>query len=104
MKKLLLTFIALFFTGCASFNYRVVGWYNDDTSMLNSKIIFNNGKVAGVTGNPHITCYTKRGFLLADGLFVKIDGEYLIVDEFGTQYIYLQNNDLGNYCILGVQQ
>lgn len=101
MKKLLLAFIALFFTGCASFNYKVVGWYNDDTTILNNKVVFSNGQMANIVGNPHITCYTKRGFLLADGYFVKIQDEYLIVDEFGKNYVFLQRNDLGNYCVLG---
>jgi hypothetical protein len=103
MKKLLLAFFALFFTGCASFNYKVVGWYNDDTSVLNNKIVFSGGKVANIVGNPHIVCYTKRGVFLADGYFVKIENNYLIVDEFGRWYIGIKSNE-GNYCILGDRQ
>ena len=102
MKKLLLTFIAIFFTGCASFNYRVVGWYNDDASILN-KIVLSNGKVATVVGNPHITCYTKRGFKLGDGYFVTVEDGMLEIDEFGKRYVWVPNSK-ENYCILGEDQ
>lgn len=97
MKKLLFILTALFLTGCASFNYRVVGWYNMDSDG-ESKVLLDNGQTATIVGNPRITCRTRYGYLLADGLFVTVRGEYLIVDEWGTGYVYLQNNDLGNYC------
>ena len=97
MKK----FIPFLFllTSCASFHLRVVGWYNDDTSVLNSRLVLSDGRVAGVVGNPYITCYSKRGVKLADGYLVRVENGYLMVDEFGKDFVYVQNGN-GNYCVL----
>jgi hypothetical protein len=102
MKKLLPLLFLL--TGCASFNYRIVGWYNIEAPDPSSTVLLNNGQRVTIIGNPRITCYTKYNVELADGYFVKIEREYLVVDEFGKNYAYIQNNDLGNYCNLWEQK
>jgi len=96
MKKLLV--LSLLLTGCASVKYRVVGWYGVSTDTANH-VMLENGKVATIVGNPRITCYTDYGHLLADGYFVNLFGGYLVVDQFGKDYVWL--NDSGNYCVLG---
>jgi hypothetical protein len=97
MKNLI--FLSLFLTGCASLQYKVVGWGNSS-----NRVLLNNGNKANIVGNPRITCYTKYGFKLGDGFFVTVKDNYLIVDEFGKNYVWLEQNDLGNYCSLWNQQ
>lgn len=79
---------------------RIVGWYNDDSRVLNGKLAFNDGRTTNVIGNPLIACYTKYNVKIADGYMVRIEDGYLIVDQFGKDYIYVKNGG-GNYCILG---
>jgi hypothetical protein len=98
MTKKLLPILFLL-TGCASLPFRITGW-----STPGNKVTFSSGDVTWVEGNPRITCYTKFGFKLADGYFVKIEDEYLVVDEFGKDYVWLEDNDLGNYCTLWEQK
>jgi hypothetical protein len=86
--------LSLFLTGCVSLPFKVTGWNEPQ------QITFENGTKANVYGNPLVTCYTKYGDLLANGFFVTIRENYLIIDEFGVDYAWIENNDLGNYCIL----
>jgi len=99
MKKLLALFITIFFTGCSSLPFKITGWKDPS-----NRVTFNNGQAADIVGNPRISCYTKYGFKLTDGYFVKVQDNYLVVDEFGKGYVWLQNNDLDNYCILGERE
>lgn len=90
MKKLL-PFLFLL-TGCASFPFRVTGWNTPN------HVVLDDNQPAIVLGNPRITCRTTRGFVVADGLFVEINDEnYLVVDEFGKEYL-LVPNDPEIYC------
>ncbi len=92
MKKLII--LSLLLTGCAASRYKVVGWEE-----ATNKVLLNNGATAHILGNPRITCYTKHGFLLANGYFVKVEDNYLVIDEFGKDYIRVKNNQ-NNYCTL----
>ena len=95
MNKLYLVILALSLTACATFNVKLIGWYTNQPFVETA-----NHQFVEIVGNPRITCYTKYGYPLADGYFVKVEGEYLVVDEFGKDYVYIQDNDLGNYCML----
>jgi len=96
MKKLIC--LVLLLTGCATFNFRIVGWYNEDTEVLTS-----NGTFVRIIGNPRITCFTKAGTKLADGIFVTVHDNDLIVDEWGKDYVHVKN-DGNNYCKLWEQK
>jgi hypothetical protein len=101
MKKFLLLF-PLFLTSCASFHYRINAWYNEDPD--NSEVILlDNGSRVNIVGNPRITCYTSEGVKIADGLFVTIKDDELIVDEFGKAFVSVASAE-GNYCTLWEQK
>jgi len=101
MKKLLPLLLLL--TSCASLNYRIVGWYNVDAPDPSSKVLLNNGQWVTIVGNPRISCYNRKGTVIADGIFVRIQNGYLVVDEFGKNYAEIKNG-AGNYCSLWEQK
>jgi hypothetical protein len=92
MRKLILPLL-LFFSGCASVSYKVTGWGNDS-----DRLTFDNGKSVRVIGNPQITCYDKNGVMIANGLFVAVQGNYMEVDEWGVNYVWLADHNSGNWC------
>jgi hypothetical protein len=95
MKKLLFL-LPLLTMGCASLPFRITGW-NDNAN----RVFFENGESAHILGNPYVSCYNKNGFLIANGIFVYINSDYLIVDEWGSDYAFVRDSDSGNYCYLG---
>ena len=89
-------------TGCATFNHKLVSW--PDSSETGVRTV--DGQYLQIVGNPRVTCYNKQGNQLADGLFVRIEADhcsgdctFLVVDEFGKDYIRVRN-DQHNYCVL----
>lgn len=98
MRKLLL--LLPFLAGCATFSHKIVNWPDHEGILTADKQVIN------IVGNPRLTCYNKQGKVLADGLFVRVEDDrctgdctFLLVDEFGKDYIHVRNGE-GNYCVL----
>jgi hypothetical protein len=102
MKKLLFLLPLFILTSCASINYRVVGWYSPAPTDSTNQVLLENGQFVTIVGNPRLSCYTRYDEELADGIFVKVQDGFIVVDEWGTRFVWIPNN-LGNYCILGGQ-
>lgn len=88
MKKLLL-FLPLL-TGCASVRYAQTD---------HGQIVDEHKQSLSILGNPRMTCVDSKGKVIADGYFVyqQDDGAF-IIDEFGKQYLTVENPvcQLGN--------
>lgn len=91
MKRILLLLLPLL-TGCATLNPDITHWKNDF-------IVNADGRRVNIIGNPPIRCYNAYNRLLADGLFVKVEGNYVVVDQWGKGYAWIEDGD-GNHCIL----
>jgi len=98
VKKFL--FLSLFLMGCASINFRIVGWYNTDPDDIRNRVELSNGTKVSIIGNPRIACFNKENIKLTEGYFVTVENNYLVVDEYGKGYNRIPNG-LGNYCTLG---
>ncbi|MGH7974894.1 MAG: hypothetical protein ACREBR_05165 [bacterium] len=101
MKNLWLV-VPLLLTGCATFNHKLVNWPDSSETGVRT----DGGEYIQIVGNPRITCFNHAGVVIADGLFVRIDDDrcngdcaFLVVDEFGKDYVRVRN-DQHNYCEL----